>query len=1143
MSKIYRLHSGANDTIQDWTQISSYLDTAQINKISDTSGANAKTRITSIPSPFACIDLVKTAFKNVTAGGTASGDSIFHKMVSDALDVGQVFFNSTRLLSKVEIVAWNPGLSRVGEHIKVSDESDLGQLLLSDSAQHKLYGETLKMFFSQDAAEYNFDHLQQFYLLNYKDGQGRFNIIGGTSPVTLFFASANKLDYVNLNFGNDKLFDNTYCPLQERSEDYILFLYALREAMPGFRSRFSVVDDYLELCLKVVPADTRKKIIELDSNRYEHDYESISLNGLGHHPEIIGHELRGLKINAGKPEAESDFVIEPTIPVNGLRPLVLPAYTFTTGLHYVDGKWPAQLKAPYFDPLPLTERTLPGQEIKYPYLTTSDFLEPYLIQLPFEPDQNNFFNGHLAQGGSDGYLLPIAPAFFNYFTAADLRSTLSNGKPMFELERLPGGAIKARLRLPVRNGRFIDMERIYVPDIIHQGYSEADVTKNQGFITGCQLSIVIYPFVKRGTDDHAAYTIMLLDHGLTHSNKQGYKLRYYKDTAPQQELITRTQRQKSHKEQDGIDTFYDVLHSEFDFITVEQGKLRGCLVPLFPEVKSNSNRKYAFAIDFGTTNTHIEYKVDDEAPRAFDITAQDRQLGMLHTDNDATRKGLISAKYGKGATLLLENVPKEMMPEQVGGNAKYKFPRRTVVSESSGIDLNIDTYPLADFSIYWQYEDGLYSRSLRSHTNLKWGNIGETQEFRKRIAGYIANLVLLIRNKVVLNGGSLAKTSITWFYPTSMSGVRLNEFERIWQEQIERYMGKNIEIISIPESIAPFYFFHHKEGIRAGNNPVVNIDIGGGTTDIVVYKNESVTAYTSFRFAGNALFGDGYGQPVANNGFAQFFERNYRNTLNNTDLGKYLPVPENVQRSDDFITTLFGLQHHPDRREVSFSFTEQLRETDELKIVPLLFISSIFYHVARFQKGNMPGFLTFSGTASKVLFILDSSKGLKSVTKLANRIFNDVMGRSDANIKLVIAEGPKEVTAKGGLCNPVVPSEPKRILFGTEDRLGDKILTYKDAHEEITQQAVLKEVEAFIDLFFSWNAKLDFNDTFALNTRRLSEFKEILKAELSNALVEGIGELVAEMNKEEDAALKETLFFMPLKGGLHRLASYIILDN
>jgi hypothetical protein len=1143
MSKIYRLHSGASDTVQDWTQIDSYLGTAAIDLIPDNAGADAKKQITSIPSPFARIDLIKTAFRNVVSTGKPEGLSIFHRMVSDALDVGQVFFNSTNPTSKVEIIAWNPGLTWVGEKMVVDPESDLGQLI-SKQESHKLYGETLKMFFEQDAVEYNFKDLQQFYLINYKDGPGRFNIIGGTSPATLFFSSANSLDYVDLNFKNDKLFDDIYCPLHERSEDYILFLYSLKHAMPKFSERFKVVDDYMEMCYRFLEEDTRRKVSAITHESYGQNYANIALAGEGNHPEIAGLELRGIKADREGPMRRSDFVIVPTHLAEGLLPLVLPAYTFNGPLNYVDGKWSPQIKAPFFDARPLAERILPGQEIKYPYLTVSDFLEPYLLQLPFEPDQDKFFDGYFPKGNNEGYLLPLTQSFFTYFSTADLRTSLPDGRHMFEFEKLPGNAVKARLRIPVKNGRFIEMERIYVSDMAQLSYTEPDVINNRGIIRSQKFSLAIYPFVKYKFDPKAAYTIMLLDQDVARSASSQYLLKYYKDGAADQKIEPKTSRQKSNKQQHQIDTKYDVVFSTFDFIAVEHGKLRGCLVPNFKVVNNNSGQ-YSFAIDFGTTNTHIEYCVDGGSPKPFDITDKDQQLGTLHKWNEKTYEHLNTARFGKFATMLMETVPKEMMPEHIGGMAKYKFPCRTVVSEPLGVDTKRDTYPLADFSMYWEYGSGIEAPQLQARTNLKWSSFTNGKDMSKRIEGYIANLILLVRNKVALNGGDLSQTKIIWFYPTSMTEGRLNRIDKIWNDQVKLYIGDEINVMRLPESVAPFYFFRKQNGAIAGNQPVINIDIGGGTTDVVVYKKDTIVSFTSFKFAGNTLFGDVYNKPPSNNGFVQFFEKECREMLKGTPLDDLLPAVNNIEKSEEFITAVFGLRNHPGRGEISFSFTEKLNETEELKIIPLLFISSIFYHIAKCQKyknGEIPRYITFSGTASKMLHILDVSKKLKSVTKLANTIFNDVFEVNSAAIELIMADGPKEVTAKGGLLNPSAILENKFVLFGVEDALPYKELTYEDASEKQIQDVAIAEVSSFIDKFFKWNSILDFANEFALNTKRFSHFKTILKKDLEIFLDEGIGEMKEEMNGDNSSTMNETLFFLPLKGAFNNLA-FEITEN
>ena len=62
---------------------------------------------------------------------------------------------------------------------------------------HLYLADALRKYMKSDSKTYNFDKLQNIYLLNYIDGPDELNIIGATSPATLFFSSANKLDYIN----------------------------------------------------------------------------------------------------------------------------------------------------------------------------------------------------------------------------------------------------------------------------------------------------------------------------------------------------------------------------------------------------------------------------------------------------------------------------------------------------------------------------------------------------------------------------------------------------------------------------------------------------------------------------------------------------------------------------------------------------------------------------------------------------------------------------------------------------------------------------------------------------------------------------------------------------------------------------------
>jgi len=64
MAKIFRLQQNGTNTYLGWEQSSKYSTNA-IGQIKDPNAHSAAKQITSIPSPFARINLVKTAFEFV----------------------------------------------------------------------------------------------------------------------------------------------------------------------------------------------------------------------------------------------------------------------------------------------------------------------------------------------------------------------------------------------------------------------------------------------------------------------------------------------------------------------------------------------------------------------------------------------------------------------------------------------------------------------------------------------------------------------------------------------------------------------------------------------------------------------------------------------------------------------------------------------------------------------------------------------------------------------------------------------------------------------------------------------------------------------------------------------------------------------
>ena len=124
--KIFRIHEGNQDT--GWFRSIK----PDFNKVV----TDGKKVATSIPSPFAQIDLVKSAFRWVADHGI-EGHTQQHRLVSDALDIGQMFFISNRISDKIEIVAWDP-VKRMND------------LLEDGNPNHTAMARTLAVYWEQD---------------------------------------------------------------------------------------------------------------------------------------------------------------------------------------------------------------------------------------------------------------------------------------------------------------------------------------------------------------------------------------------------------------------------------------------------------------------------------------------------------------------------------------------------------------------------------------------------------------------------------------------------------------------------------------------------------------------------------------------------------------------------------------------------------------------------------------------------------------------------------------------------------------------------------------------------------------------------------------------------------------------------------
>jgi len=1112
MAKVFRLYNiQGNNNIVDWQESKEY-GTQAISEIIDPDGATARKEITSIPSPFARIDLVKTAFREVTnmardakdKRAALKGNTIYHKMVSEMFDVAQIFFNIDRFRDKFEIVVWDR-----------KKDLDLDGIL----------GNTLNLYLESDAVgsdPYNCKKMNRVYMLNYigADRSAEMNIVGGTSPATLFFSSSNDLGYVTKNvlFDNDRPFDNVYQPLNKRSFDFQKYFFALRKSNREFARQFPEVNDYLDLVYGCLSNNEKREIDQLTDTSVG-EYEPIKVGEREHdYLEILGFPYHKKLKN---PIVNSDFAIRSSVYKAEKMPLVLPVEkgNMYTNLIYTNGPWEQDFSAPYHDKTDWKLRLLPELGDEYPYLTISDFLTDTIVRIPYTLNNQSYYDGGLVcknENDERSYLLPLTPLFFQFFSVKELQETVpGTNKLMFEFVENASG-IKVVLRIPIQKG-FVEYSRVYFEGLL------PDLDANDGGLIETKFGMGVMPLVHFPQNVKKHYRVAMFDKG-----KSTTTLAFYNGAT----VLESKSKVRAEKDLSGRGCSHEayMLEDNFDRILVKVGDVEGFVVPLFKPANEHAATVFTFAVDFGTTNTHIEYISDtNRTPKPFDVKASETQLHQLHkryTDQDIRMA-----------------FEQDFIPGTIGD--KHTFPMRTVFANHVGMKLEQNPNPLVDGNIPFLYEKDFTPDWNKISTELKWGGVPD-----RLLEMHLETLFILMRNKVAINDGNLSATKLIWFYPASMTVGKINKFKQIWKDAYENYFGPDSShnVISISESKAPYLHFIKTQGAA---DEVVTIDVGGGTTDVFIVENQEDRMLLSFRFASNAIFGDAYNNNPSKNGFVCKYKEPSKKILESNKLSELLRALSQIEdqgKSSDIVNFLFSLVGSRVDNNKELDFLRKLSNDDRMRYVFIIFYGSILYFIAKTMKAKglvKPKTIAFSGNGARTLRILSDENEV--VEKFAKLIFDGVYGDNKGSIQVMMEANPKIATCKGGIESP--KPQPydtigsiKTVFVGNDFSHDDSRLTYADISDKMKQE-VVEAVGDFFKFLFDLHK---YNQEFLVNSlsadptifNRVKDFclgeegKQLLQVSLSK----GITHKRETDGVNDDTPIEETLFFYPLVGLLHELA-------
>lgn len=1109
--------NGLKNNPTDWHKYTdNYIyDPDQINAI-QSSNEDTISEPTSIPSPFARIALAKTAFSEVAKNGDRALKA-YRKIVSDCLDVAEIFFTFDKWTDLLEIIKWDK-------------DADLRKLKDKHSRLYK----ALDLFLSSDAKSYNFNRMRCIYILKFKKTGG---MIGATSPSTLFFSSGNTLVNDDGDFfqKDDKGEIRTYGiiqlshnhkafkgikPLYTRDWEFQKYLYAWIAANDETRAEdgrsvwvFQEVRDYLDQQKRqlVDAAEIDTLLNEPQQSQKFLDDSFQRIEGF----EILGkpiYKQRGIEI-------VSDFEIR-SARSSGILPLVLPLVG-GNGSGYEDWQLTQNTKWANFKAKPTADRNILPDGTRYPWLTMHDFLEEKIIRLEGEVEQKSFFEGNV-KSGKKRYLLPVKDTFFRYFTTADLKDHIEINEA--------GDVLKVKLAVPVKKGRVV-FEKEY---------------KGNEEIISTNFNCALFPNIRFIENENAYYRFGLV---CEFERRDHYQVEFVKDNSALTDKVRISARNETHSNNKQLRN-YCIEGSNFDYIKIKYDHVTGVIIPKFRD--EGGNKTFAFAVDFGTTNTHIEYKEGNNREKTFDISkgaADERQVHCLH----------------KGDTYQVMVFDDDYIPEYT--SEEFKFPMRTALSYGEQTNWSsVYSYPFEKASADELYEKRKSYPYNEIETNIKWSANADNNN---KVKSYINSLMYLMRNKVLLNNGNLRQTKVIWFYPVSMERTRYDNLKDSWIEAYKKYFGDDPgNLVSMTESVAPYEYY-----VRDGNGgKLVTIDIGGGTTDIVIAKGLTVEYITSFRFAANTLFGDGYAENMRKKSgivsqFGDSIKKELQSEINETDelFEIFNDILENKD-SADAASFLFSLEYNKKVNSVSqglagvANLNAKLKNDTTQTITFIFFYTAIIYHLAKIMKtlnsAEMPDKIVFSGNGSRAIhFLKGDTATLKRFTKLIfEKVFGNKYPVNDLEI-ILNKENPKEATCKGGFLmrNNLGFQQilQKKVVLHSSDMqtlikqpqasslIPDPADTYAAVNQDYINKTV-EETKKFVHFVF------DLLPFFANEGYRLDENSIIIAKELCFKRLDVYANAGWELKKREvrnDEVIEESLFFYPLVGVLHELSSAICDKN
>lgn len=666
---------------------------------------------------------------------------------------------------------------------------------------------------------------------------------------------------------------------------------------------------------------------------------------------------------------------------------------------------------------------------------------------------------------------------------------------------------------------------------------------------GLQMDLALFPNlkVKDRPDSNRYYKLMLAAH---QSQLSGSRFTiedincdfYVKDTQESVILIEEAKdencqwgvrvpivrsRQEEESDKSVSTKYYELFNTDYAAIRLnfqlEGEHFSGVLIPRW-RIVQESDRSYLYAIDLGTTNTFVSRRMnttDKNEPQQLCMT--EPFVSYLHAKEPTSQKALVDRWEDNLPPQVEAAFHTEFLPSFIDGK-RFRFPIRTAICETGQAQGIPNLF--GHKNIAFSYGRKKESKGNTVNTRIKW----ETDESEQELRVFIRELLLMVKCDVLQQQGQVSATQLVWFRPLSFMRDAREMFDRLWNEEANQVLGiPPQQIVCYTESEAPYYYFLEKNVFHSVKSVAV-VDIGGGSTDIVLFEQQEPRFANSVHFGCDVLWGNGF-----------------NNMQNAKDNGIFLAYKDKVKFDDKDLKAIYQEMKASDsqastREIINFWLTNKDKiEVDKWlrkDFLPLFlyhYVAVMFYLATLFRSKrlNAPRSIVLSGNGSRYIdsYITNDTALLEEITRLIFRqVYKDDLQEA---LQIILPPIRKESTCYGGLFRPAGNPSPTPYLFmGVDDEQYKDIAELKEAFKETLCAALCRQIDSLNRVYLK---------VLSLIIQRLgmegidtSKVKELISGNVQDMLETNFKNQV-EKKYNENHVYQDSLFFLPVVNIIYEL--------